>query len=187
MTKIPIEISARHVHVDAATWRILFSTEAPRPARPISQPSQFVAVERVTLRGPGGAIENVGVVGPVRPVTQVELSRTDARRLGIEPPLRDSGNLAGASAITIIGADGEVTRPAAIIQQRHLHLSPVEADDLGLAVGSEISVDVPGPRGGRLNHVVVRIDPKYKLSLHLDTDEGNALGVTTGTYATLAG
>ena len=185
MNTIPIEISARHAHCNAETWKTLFGSPSPTIGRPISQHQQFSAVERVRLEGPKGAIENVGIVGPLREYTQVELAATDARKLGFDVPLRDSGNVADAAAITIVGPVGKVTVLAAIIQQRHIHANPDDAQQLGIMHGQEVSVEISSPRGGRLDHVLVRVDPNYTLRLHLDTDEANALGVTPTSHATV--
>lgn len=182
---IPIEISARHVHCDAATWKTLFGTAAPTIDRPISQPPQYAAVERVKLIGPKGDIDHVGTIGPLRTYTQVELAMTDARRLGLTPPLRDSGNVGDAAAITIVGPAGQVTAAAAIIQQRHIHATPADAAALGVTDRQEVHVAISGPRGGQLDQVIVRVDPNYVLRLHLDTDEANALGVTPESHATI--
>ncbi len=180
---IPIEVSARHVHLSAAAWAKIFGTKPMTVGSMISQPPQFLAAARVTLRGPKGIIEQVGIVGPARPYTQVELAVTDARRLGISPPVADSGDLAEAAAITIVGSDGEVTLPVAIIPRRHIHAHPSDGQKFGLTHGQEVSVRIDGSRGGVLEHVLVRLHRDFSWRLHLDTDEANACGVvgqTTG-------
>ncbi len=182
---IPIEVSARHVHLTEEDWARLFGPATITSRRILSQRPNFSAVERVRLRGPKGELPNVAIVGPCRPYTQVELAMTDARSLGIMPPLSDSGSLEQAASITIIGPKGEVTRPAAIIQQRHVHLNPDEATSFGLYEHQIISLQIPGPRGATLENVLVRIRADFSGRLHLDTDEGNALGVTPGMAATL--
>lgn len=185
MPTIPIEVSARHVHLTPEDWADLFGAATMTSQRVLSQRPNFSAVERVSLRGPKGTLENVAIVGPARSYTQVELAMTDARALGITPPLRDSGSLTDAATITIIGPQGEVTRPAAIIQQRHVHLNPDEAIAFGLHEHQIISLHIPGPRGATLENVLVRIHQDYSSRLHLDTDEGNSLGVTAGMTAEL--
>ncbi len=181
MIIVPIDISARHVHLSPADWRQLFSTDGPTVAKLISEPPQFIAAERVSIETPDGLIENVGVVGPLRAYTQVELAMTDARRLGVEPPLSDSGHLSQAVEITIRGPQGSIRVAAAIIQQRHIHASPVDAQNYGLTDGQQVSVVMTNSRGGRFDHVLVRIAPDYVWRMHIDTDEGNALGVLPGT------
>lgn len=185
MTSIPIETSARHIHLTKEDWTALFGSTEIKSDHPISQPHQFVATQRVVLHGPKGEYQNVGVVGPFRPYTQVELSATEARHLGIAAPLSDSGLLDGAAAITIVGPLGELERNAAIIQQRHLHCTPDDAKRHGLADGQEISVLIKGTRGVRLDKVMVRVSSEYAFRLHLDTDEGNACGVVPGMTAEL--
>lgn len=149
----------------------------------ISQKPQFVAGQRVILRGPKGEISKVAIVGPFRDYTQAELAMTDARRLGITPPLSDSGKLDLAAAITIVGTTGEIVRPAAIIQQRHLHMNPDTAALLNVHDRQVISLQISGPRGARLDNVLVRVHPSFSLCLHLDTDEANACGVVAGMTA----
>lgn len=183
--EIPIEISARHVHLTAADWGLLFGQEEISVGHEISQHLQFAATQRVVLRGPKGEIPAVGIVGPFRAYTQAEVAMTDARRLGITPPLSDSGRLDQASTLTIIGGVGEISRPAAIIQQRHLHLPPDQAAAAGLHDRQQVSVRIGGPRGATLDLVLVRVHADYTLRLHLDTDEANACGVTPGMTAEL--
>jgi len=186
MKQIPIETSARHVHLTQEDWAALFGDVEIAADRPVSQHPQFVAKQRVGIRGLKGAFENVAIVGPLRPYTQCEVSMTDAYFLGIAPPLSDSGKLDGAATVTIVGPKGEVTRAAAIVQQRHLHLNPSEASESGLHDHQTIAVNIPGPRGVRLDNVLVRVHPDYVCRLQLDTDEGNACGVTPGMIAEVA-
>ena len=178
MITIPIEISARHVHLSAEDWRKIFPGDGPTVAKPISQHPQFIAEERVALQGPSGAIEHVGLVGPLRSYSQVELSWTDAHRLGLHPPLRESGRLNGAAEITIIGPEGSISVPAAIIQQRHIHASPTEAQNYGLTDGQAVDVKVEGPRGGTYTNVIIRIHESFSWRMHVDTDEGNAFDLS---------
>lgn len=185
MATVPIEVSARHIHITKEDWDTLFGNSEIVVDHPISQPHQYVATERVVLRGPKGEYKNVGVVGPFRPYTQVELSATEARQLGVAPPVTDSGHLDRAASVTIVGPKGELVRNAAILQQRHLHCRPQDAKQHGYKDGQLISVMVPGPRGTRLDNVIVRVSTDYAFRLHLDTDEGNALGVAPGMVAEL--
>lgn len=184
---VTVEVSARHVHLTGESFKQLFGAgESLHEARPISQPGQFAATERVTLRGPQGELRNVRVVGPFRKYNQVELAITDARLLGINPPLRDSGSVVGSAPITLIGPAGTLELPEdAIIQERHLHASPQDASRLGLRDRQLVQCRIDGLRGAVLKHILVRIDPRFVLRLHLDTDEANALGVTSGAEARL--
>lgn len=185
MTTIPVEVSARHVHLTAADWQTLFGPAAPTVDRPISQPPQFVAVERVTLRGPKGEIERVAIVGPFRDYTQVELAMTDALRLGVPVTLAESGHLAQAATVDIIGPRGRLQRAAAILAQRHIHAGPDAAVAHGLHSGDVVAVTIAGSRGGVLRNVVVRVDPAFQWQLHVDTDEANAFGIGPTTVAHL--
>jgi len=180
ITSIPIEISARHLHITEDDWGVLFGDGEMTSERAISQPGQFVDEQHVTIRGPKGKLKNVGIVGPFRPYTQVELAMTDARALGIDAPLSDSGSVDHAATITIIGPWGELERAAAIVPKRHIHISPAEAAAAGVRNRQIVSVHIGGPRGAQLDQVIVRVHPKFIGRLHLDTDEGNTCGVTPG-------
>jgi len=181
--QIPVEVSARHVHVTAEDWVLLFGQEQIKIGHEISQPPQFSAEQRVILRGPKGELPQVAIVGPFRAYTQAEVAMTDARRLGITPPLSDSGHLDSAVSVTLVGTVGEITRSAAIIQQRHIHMNPDEATAAHVTDHQLVSVVISGARGARLDNVIVRIDPSFSLRLHLDTDEANACGIAVGMTA----
>jgi putative phosphotransacetylase len=178
---VSIEVSARHVHLNESDWKRLFGNDQMTSVKVISQHGQFIAAQRVVLKGPKGSMENVGIVGPLRSYTQVELAQTDARQLGlVDVPLSDSGKLDQAVMITIVGPQGSIDVSAAIRQQRHIHASPTEAEQAGLHDRQEVEVEIDSPRGGRLDHVLVRVHPDYQWVLHLDTDEANAMDVTPG-------
>lgn len=180
MNTIPIEISARHVHLNPEHWQALFGQTPIESARVISQPPQYIAAQRVTLTGPKGTLANVGIVGPLRDYSQAELAMTDARVLGLQPPMSASGHLAGAATVTVTGPQGSLTLPVAILQQRHIHASPAEAEAHSVIANQEVSVRVSGARGGVFDHVLVRVDPGFTWTMHIDTDEGNAFGITSG-------
>ncbi|MFA6512453.1 MAG: phosphate propanoyltransferase [Patescibacteria group bacterium] len=188
---IPIEVSARHIHLTAADIAVLFGEGyILGKHRVISQPGQFSSVEKVIIKGPKGEMAGVRVVGPARKKTQVELSMTDCRTLGVEAMLRVSGDLTGTpGGVTIIGPKGEITLiEGVIVPQRHLHIEPEYAEALGLTHGDTIAVKVEGERAVTLHNVAVRsregIDA---LALHIDTDEGNTAGVIKPTYASFIG
>lgn len=183
MASVPIEISARHVHLTETDWTALFGSEAMTVDHPISQHRQFAAAQRVTVRGSKSEYRQVAIVGPFRLATQVELSMTDARVLGLKAPLSDSGALDQAAEVAIIGPAGQVTRPAAIVPKRHIHLDPAAATTAGLSDRQIVAVRIDGARGAQLDQVLVRIHPDFTGRLHLDTDEGNACGVTPGMTA----
>lgn len=188
--QVPIEISARHAHLSHDDVRRLFGAAGRlAPARPISQPGQFVARQRVTLVGPAGALRAVGIVGPERLRTQVELSTTDARALGVSPKLRVSGDVSGTTGgLTMRGPRGaRRLRSGVIIAHRHLHIQPSLAKAWKLRHHQKIAIRVSGTRPLVFQDVVVRsrngIDA---LAFHLDTDEGNAAGVRSGGKGQLA-
>lgn len=177
MEKILVETSARHVHLSAADLEILFGKGAELTfKKDLSQPGQFACEERVKLVGPKKEIANVIILGPVRPATQVELSYTDARTLGVDAPLRESGDLAGTPGIKIVGPAGEIeTKDGVIIAKRHIHMTPDDAAAFGVENGQVVSVKVESGRTALLGDVVVRVSPKFALAMHIDTDESNAV------------
>lgn len=180
-SRVVVGISNRHVHLSDADFQALFGYPEPRVRKPVRQRGEFAAEETVTLHGPKGSMERVRVMGPNRPATQVELSRTDAYALGVPAPMAQSGHLADAAPIEISGPAGRVTcTNAAIVAGRHIHMGPADARALGLADQDRVSVLFEGERGGRLDHFLIRVKDSYLAELHLDTDEGNAVGARTG-------
>lgn len=178
---VTTEVSNRHVHLSSDHCSALFGSDQLKVFRTISQTGQFAAEQQLTVVGPNGSLENVRVVGPLRPQTQVELSRTDTRRLGVDAPVRDSGQLDETPGVTLVGPAGQVQlRHGVIVQRRHLHANPDDVRRYGLSSDQPVRVRVDGPRGGILDQVTVKIDPSFVWRLHLDTDEGNAFGVSTG-------
>ncbi|MBI4426628.1 MAG: phosphate propanoyltransferase [Candidatus Kerfeldbacteria bacterium] len=182
---VPVEVSNRHVHVSAGHLETLFGPGASlHQHRSISQTDQFAARETVTLIGPRGRVENVRLVGPVRSRTQVEVSQTDARQLGVSAPLRDSGDLDGSAGLTLAGPRGRVTLShGVIVQRRHIHASPLDCQTYGLKPHSIVRLRIGGPRGLIFDQVLVKVDPSFVWRLHLDTDEANAAGVKPGDVA----
>ena len=183
---MPVAISAHHVHLTQAAVEALFGAgHALRVLHPLSQPGFFAAEETVTVIGDRGRIERVRVVGPCRAANQIEVSRTEAIRLGIEAPLRLSGDLAGSAEVTLSGPAGTVRSAGAIVARRHLHLTPADAQRLGVEGRSEIEVALDTPRGTVLRHVALRVDDGAVLELHLDTDEANAAGLSSSSEGVL--
>ena len=185
--RLPIGVSAHHVHLTRADCERLFGPAHPLSvAHELSQHGQFVAQERVELIGPRGRLAHVAVVGPVRGESQVELARTDALHLGLNPPVRESGLLEGTPGVTVRGPAGEVTLShGAILAQPHIHAGPDDAAQLHLHHGDLVRVHVLGARPVIFEDVVVRVRDDFALELHLDTDEANAVGVTPATTAWL--
>lgn len=173
---VEVEVSARHVHLNQEQVEILFGKGAQlHPKRPLSQPGQFLSEERVTLVGKKGTLTNVSVLGPVRKDAQVELSVTDKRALGVEAPIRESGDLEGAGAITIQGPAGTLENiPAAIIAHNHVHVPTDVAEKMGLKDKDRVSVQVLTERTVTFDDVVIRVSDKFRYKMHIDFDEANA-------------
>lgn len=185
--KVPVGISNRHLHVTQEDLEILFGKGYElTQKKPLSQPGQFASEETVTLIGPKSIIKNVRILGPVRPQTQVEISRTDSFTLGITPPVRDSGSISATPGIIIEGPKGRVElKEGVIIAQRHLHLHTDEAKELNLNDKDIIAVEFEGERGVIFKNVLVRVSPKFAKDLHLDLDEANAASLSNGDLGTI--
>jgi putative phosphotransacetylase len=181
MAKVLVEVSARHIHLTQENVNKLFGEgHQLKPMRPLSQPGMFAAEETVQLSTPKAAIENVRVLGPVRNYTQVEISKTEAIRFGLEPPVRDSEeiNLDATAGIKVIGPKGELNlEKGVIIAWRHIHVSNTQALELRLRDGQLVKVKIEGERAITFENVLVRVRPNFSLAVHLDTDEGNAAGI----------
>ena len=180
---IPVAISARHVHLRQDTVERLFGPGYQLHARtPLSQPGQYSAVETVTLVGPHGRLEHVRVLGPPRVADQVEISRSDEIHLGLDGPVRLSGDLAGTPGIELEGPFGRVSLSQGVVcAARHIHMSPQDAQAFGVRDRDVVDVAIGGTgRDVVFGDVVIRVAPNSQLELHLDTDEGNAAGVHPG-------
>ena len=183
MNEILIETSARHVHVTKETLEILFGAGYElTKKKDLSQPGQYASNERVTVVGPKKELANVSILGPCRPADQVELSATDARSIGLDIAIRESGDTAGTPGCTLKGPAGEVTiKEGVIVAKRHIHLTPATAEKLG--VKNKDTVWVKCKTDGRaavLGDVVVRVSESFADAMHIDTDESNAIGATPG-------
>lgn len=179
---IPVGVSARHAHVTQEALEILFGPGHELTVyRDLYQPGAFAAEELISVVGPRlRAIERVRILGPCRSYNQVELARTDAIFLGVDPPMRDSGDLRGAQQVTFIGPKGSITVNAAIRAARHLHLRPEDVTAMGLDGRENIRVRVGGEKGLTYENVRLKIDKSYLLELHLDTDDANAADLSCG-------
>ncbi|MBR3679614.1 MAG: phosphate propanoyltransferase [Oscillospiraceae bacterium] len=173
-----VETSARHVHVTAETLAVLFGEgHALTNKKDLSQPGQFACEERIDVVGPKNTLKNVSILGPVRPADQVELSATDARSIGIAAPIRESGDTAGSPGCKLVGPCGEVEiSEGVIVAKRHIHMTPADAEALGVEDKQIVwvKIDTDG-RKAVLGDVVVRVSDKFKLAMHIDTDESNAV------------
>ena len=177
---IPLEASGRHVHVTEAQAQVLFGHRLT-PKRPLSQPGQFLAKERVTILGPKGEFQNVAVLGPERREAQVEISLTDGRTLGVQPPVRLSGAVDGSPGCILQGDLGEVRLQQGVIcAQRHIHMTPEDASRFGLRDGETVRLQTFTKRPVILEDTVVRISPQFATYAHLDYDEANACGFADG-------
>lgn len=175
--KILIETSARHIHVTEADLETLFGKGAKlTPKKDLSQPGQFACVERLDVVGPKKTIAGVSILGPTRPATQVEVSYSDARTLGLAAPCRESGDVAGSAPCKLVGPCGEVTiAEGVIIAKRHIHLTPENAVEFGVSDKEIVFVKCEGTgRALTFGDVVVRVSPKFAPAMHIDTDEANA-------------
>ena len=176
MEKILVETSARHVHLSQEDLVALFGEGAELTfKKALSQPGQFACEERVTIVGPKKELANVIILGPVRPKTQVEVSYTDARTLGVAAPLRESGDVAGTPGVKLVGPKGEVEiAEGVMVAKRHIHMTPEDAEKYGVENGQIVSVKIESERSSTLGDVVIRVSPKFALAMHIDTDESNA-------------
>lgn len=176
---VPVAVSARHVHLDGAAVAALFGPGyALTPDKPLRQPGNWAAVERVTVEGPSGRLERVAILGPLRNRTQVELSKTDARGIGLTPPVRDSGDLEGSGRVRLIGPAGSLETDGAIVAARHIHINPEDAAAMGLADGQTVEVRMgEGARALAMGGVKIRVQPGAFTEMHIDTDEANAAGI----------
>ncbi|UCE40493.1 MAG: acetate/propionate family kinase [Candidatus Aminicenantes bacterium] len=187
--KIPIEVSAHHVHLAREEMDLLFGPRSEMTHRSdLSQPGQFACEETIDLIGPKGQVDRVRVLGPLRGQSQVEISMTEEFKLGIKAPIRASGDLAGSPGITLEGSKGTCKVPQGVIcSLRHIHMSPEDALSFGLKDRDIVSVRIAGERTLVFGDVLVRVHPDFRLSMHIDTDEANAASITTGMEGILIG
>lgn len=188
MKKIPLGISGRHVHVTQAHLETLFGKGYELTEfKPLSQPGQYAANEKVDVVSPkGNVIKGVRILGPVRPASQVEISRSDALRGGFIAPVRSSGDVKGSGPCTLVGPEGSVElEEGVIIADRHIHFSLEDAAAFGVSNGDIVSILVEGEKPGLLGNVLCRVSKTYALDCHLDTDDGSAFMLNTGDLATL--
>jgi len=184
---IPVEISARHAHLSRNDAITLFG-EALRPERPLSQPGQFLSTDRVRLIGPKGVMDKVAVLGPSRETSQVEISKTDARILGITPPVRQSGDIHDTPGIILTSPTGIVgLEQGVIVASRHIHMNVEDANRFGLHDKDMVDVRLETERPMVLENVLVRVSDNFKLAMHIDADEGNSAGWKKGAVGYIIG
>lgn len=179
---LPIALSNRHVHLSQKDLDILFGEGYQlTKLRDLSQPGQFACEEKVDLVGPKKTIKGVRILGPVRSKTQVEISISDAITLGVEPVVRNSGDLARTPGVKIVGPKGEIDlEEGVIVAARHIHMHTNDAPEFGVKDKDIVSVKVDGVRGLIFNNVLVRVSDESQLEMHVDIEEGNAAGVKNG-------
>ena len=186
--QILVETSARHVHVSREHLDILFGAGYELTAKKdLSQPGQFACTERVDVVGPKKTLSGVRILGPTRPASQVEISLTDARSIGVSAPIRESGDIAGTGACKLVGPCGEVELTEGVIAaKRHIHMTPEDAAEFDVKDKDVVSVQVETDgRALTFGDVVVRVSEKFALAMHIDTDESNAACAGAGTMGTL--
>lgn len=184
---VPVGVSARHIHLTQQDVEKLFGEGYQLTKKKELMGGQFAANEQCTVVGLKlRAIENVRILGPVRKQSQVEISATDARTLGVNAPLRESGDVKGSAPIALVGPKGVVyLEEGCIVAARHIHMTPTQAASASLRDGDYVSVRMGNERGAVLDHVKIRVDESFSLEMHIDTDEANACQVKQGDFATI--
>lgn len=181
LTQIPVGVSVRHVHPSPEDVERLFGPGYQLTPLVELQPGHYAAKETVTLVGPRGVLQNVRVLGPPRGQTQVEISRTDGYVLGLDPPVRDSGDLKGSEGVVVVGPRGAISLAEGVISAaRHVHMPPAHAAALGLEHGERVRVKTDGLRPVAFDSVLIRVSEGARTEMHIDTDEANAAGLATG-------
>ena len=179
--KVSVGVSNRHVHLTEETYKELFDGIDLEIVKELTQPGQFASNLKLTIKTEKSSIENVRVLGPLRKYNQVEISKTDAFKLGLNPPVRDSGDLEGSSPITLEYNGKEVhLDKGCIIPTRHIHINPDEVEKFGLTGVKEVSVKVGGEKGGIFNHVRIKAANMSFFELHIDTDDANSFMIKQG-------
>lgn len=183
--QVEIGVSNRHVHLNEEDFKILFGANHELTnIKDLVQPGQFASSDCVDIKSEKGKLERVRIIGPIRPYTQVEISKTDAIKLKLNPPVRSSGDVIGSEPITIVGPNGIVEKEyGCILADRHIHMTLEEQKDLGLEGLTEVSVKINGEKGGIFHHVALKVNPISKLEFHIDTDDANGFLAKTGDIA----
>ena len=187
--RVPVGISVRHVHLTRSDIDWLFGRNWQlTPKKALSQPGQFACEECVDVIGPKGRLTKVRVLGPERSSTQVELSQTDCRTIGVNAPVRDSGDLEGTPGVELKGPNGSISiSRGVIVADRHIHMTLAQAQRFGLKDGDRVSVRIDSEKPGVMDNVLIRAGDKYALDMHVDTDDGNAFRLNQGDWVTVLG
>jgi putative phosphotransacetylase len=184
---LPVGLSNRHIHVSQADLDVLFGKGYElKKFKDLSQPGQYAAEEKVDIVGTKGTLKGVRILGPVRKETQIEISLADGFVLGVNPPVRDSGDLIDSPGAKIVGPKGEVVIDKGVIAaSRHIHMHTSDAENFGVVDKEVVSVKVEGKRGLVFDNVLVRVHKEYALEMHVDVEEGNAAGLKNGSMVEL--
>ena len=184
---IPVGVSGRHLHLSREHLDALFGTGYElTKKKDLSQPGQYASEETVDIMTTKGAFTRVRILGPVRKATQIELALSDTVKLGITPPIRDSGNVAGSPGVVLVGPNGTITLDqGVIVALRHIHMTPADAQKFGVKDKDMVEVECCGERSMTLGQVLVRVNEQFSLEIHMDTDEGNAACLKTGQKVSL--
>ena len=187
--QVPVGISVRHVHLTRSDVDWLFGRNYQlTPKKALSQPGQFACEECVDVVGPKGTLTKVRILGPERSSTQVELSQTDCRTIGVKAPVRSSGDLDGTPGIELRGPNGKIqVSKGVIIADRHIHMTPADAARFGFKNGDRVKVWIGGEKPGVMGNVLIRVSDKAALDMHVDTDDGNAFLLNQGQWLTVLG
>ena len=187
--QVPVGISVRHVHLTRSDVDWLFGRNYQlTPKKALSQPGQFACEECVDVVGPKGTLTKVRILGPERSSTQVELSQTDCRTIGVKAPVRSSGDLDGTPGIELRGPNGKIqVSKGVIIADRHIHMTPADAARFGFKNGDRVKVRIDGEKPGVMGNVLIRVSDKCALDMHVDTDDGNAFLLNQGQWLTVLG
>ncbi len=188
MRKIDVKVgvSNRHVHLKESDFKVLFGDTTLEKSKDLTQPGEFASTSKVTIKTQKGIIENVRVLGPLRSYTQVEVSKTDAFKLGINPPVRESGDIIGSESVTLVGPNGSIDlNEGCIIATRHIHLTNEDVKKYGLENRKYVDVLLNGEKGGILKNVSLKISDNYSFEMHLDTDDANGHLVSQGDIANI--
>ncbi|EJW15519.1 phosphate propanoyltransferase [Paenibacillus alvei] len=185
MKNVPVGVSARHIHLTQEHIEILFGKGYQLTEfKPLSQPGQYAANETVEVVGSKGSFNKVRILGPARPASQLEISRTDSFAIGVKAPVRESGDIEGTPGILVKGPAGEVElQDGVIVAARHIHFHTSDAEKWGIQDKQKLRVRVGGERGVVFENVIARVSEKFALDMHIDTDEANAAGVKNGDTA----
>ena len=183
--RIKIGVSNRHMHITKEVFNVLFGQAELVKAKDLVQPGEFASTLKVTIKTEKDQIENVRVLGPFRDYTQVEISKTDSYKLGINPPIRNSGDLNNAEEITIIGSIGEIKKKCCIIATRHIHMTKEQRKDLGLSNVDYVSIQLNGEKSSILKDVYIKECEKAVVQMHIDTDDANSCFIKDGDFGEL--